>query len=497
MRQGGHLKVLLTARDLAASRAISTLKDNMGMEVSVLAAYKEDRYSSWVHRASKVYFLESFKHYWNIERLIAICLKQKVDVVYAGWGPVAEDPGFALACRRVMPRLFLIAPDVEVLKVSGDKPRTRELVRQAGVPRLCGTGELPRELPEARRQAHMIGFPDRPVLFKGTNTGGGADIRCVTTWEEFETTFLTKRPIARSSTGIGLFLEQYLPEAYHIEVQVAGDKYGNVMVLDVRDCSLQDGYAKRVEESPPDPRKLSAELMEKIREYALQIAQYLARTYGFICVITIEFLVTPEGKIYFIEINARLQVEHGVTEERIGLDLVKLQFDLAMGEPLSTIIQGDLKNKADAVMEARIYVPGRYGDKLVRGFEYFPFGDDVRIDTYLPGYLSPHFVGHVANVIVSANGEDARERARTRLLNVLRELDLIGVGTNRYEQMALLDHVDFIGGYHTTTLIGKYREEGILEQRIQELDSQDRERRRYFGPTEVADPSWIFDLKRG
>ena len=433
-------KILVANRGEIACRIIRTCQK---MGIRTVAVYSEaDRDTLHVKMADEGYLLGApapAESYLNISRIIALAQTAGAEAIHPGYGFLAESPIFARACQKADIRF--IGPYPYVMENMEDKVRARKLARDAGIPILPGTDTTVEDA-QATSAAWELGFP---LMVKAAQGGGGIGIRIINSPEDLKSVIQQQRVLVTSAFGSSLlYFERYLPGASHIEVQIIGDEHGNLVHLFERDCSVQRRNQKLVEESPAI--KLTPEQREKVWGYALKLARHI----GYTNAGTVEFLVSPDGDIFFLEMNTRLQVEHGVTEMITGLDLVELQLRVSAGERLP-ITADDVKANGHAI-EVRIY-PEDSSTFLpsagkIRDFR-LPSGDHIRVETALsPGYeVTIYYEPLVAKLI--AWGQD-REEARLRLVDTLGSFRIYGVKSNVQALNNALTSPSFVdGSYHT------------------------------------------------
>jgi acetyl-CoA carboxylase biotin carboxylase subunit len=385
--------------------------------------------------------------YLNIPAVISAAVAYGADAVHPGYGFLSENGDFAEACQRS--GLHFVGPRARHIRLMGDKPRALRIMKRAGVPVLPGSdGNGVTELRDALVQARTLGFP---VLIKAAAGGGGKGMRVANSEEELTRLF----PLARSESEAAfgsrkMYLEKYVTDARHVEFQIVADSQRSVIHLGERDCSIQRRHQKVLEEAPCPV--LSPRLREKMGKAAVRAAEVV----GYSNVGTVEFLLTPDNEFYFIEMNTRIQVEHGVTEMVTGVDLVKESLRLAMGEALS-LKQRQVKLRGAAI-ECRVYAedpdlhlpsPGLVAN------HHPPGGLGVRIETALyDGYEIPvHYDPLVAKLIVHA---ETRDLAIARAKAALREYVIDGVKTNIPLHLRILDDQDFRSGSVSTRFLTRY-----------------------------------------
>jgi geranyl-CoA carboxylase alpha subunit len=376
--------------------------------------------------------------YLRIDKIVGAARRTGAEAVHPGYGFLAENPELARACADA--GLAFIGPSVEAMEIMGDKARARAQARDVGVPCIPGHEGEDQSAEAFARAAEEIGYP---LMIKAVAGGGGRGLRRVDSASELAPSLERARSEAAGAFGDGdLLLERYVERARHVEVQVFGDRAGNVIHLGERDCSLQRRHQKIIEECP------SPAVGEVLREEMGTAAVRLAESVGYVGAGTVEFLLDRDGRFYFLEMNTRLQVEHPVTEMVTGLDLVEWQLRIAAGEPLP-IAQSAVRLAGHAI-EARLYAedPGRgflpqAGE--VRWFQPPASRPGVRVDAGIrTGSIVPPFYDPLVAKVV-ARGE-SRDQARRRLIGALEECVLFGPRHNRSFLIALLEDPAFVAG---------------------------------------------------
>jgi acetyl-CoA carboxylase, biotin carboxylase subunit len=385
--------------------------------------------------------------YLNIPAVVSAAVAYGADAVHPGYGFLSENGDFAEACHRS--GLHFVGPRARHIRLMGDKPRALRIMKKAGVPVLPGSeGTGVTELREAQTQARMLGYP---VLIKAAAGGGGKGMRVVRSPEQLTRLFPQARSESEAAFGSRkMYLEKYLERARHVEFQILADQRRNVIHLGERDCSIQRRHQKVLEESPCPV--LSARLRERMGKAAVRAAEVV----GYSNVGTVEFLLTPDGEFYFIEMNTRIQVEHGVTEMVTGVDLVKESLLLAMGQPLR-IKQRQVTLKGSAI-ECRIYAEDpelHLPSPGVVSNHHSPGGLGVRVETALyDGYRVPvHYDPLVAKLIVHAENRDL---AIARSKAALREYLIDGIKTNIPLHLKILEDPDFRAGQVATDFLTRF-----------------------------------------
>ncbi len=384
--------------------------------------------------------------YLSIPAMLSAAEARGCDAVHPGYGFLAENGDFAEACTRS--GLTFIGPRVRNIKLMGDKARARRFMRRAGVPVLPGSPSSVRTLDDAAQIAREIGFP---VLVKATGGGGGRGLRIVREPGELAAAVDAARREGQAAFGQPrIYVEKYVEGARHIELQILADQQRNVVQLGERECSVQRRYQKVLEESP------SPALDRRLRARMARSALRVAAAIGYTNVGTVEFLLGPSGEYWFIEMNTRVQVEHGVTEVLTGVDIVKEGIRAAAGLPLS-VRQRDVVPRGHAI-ECRINaedpVTLRPSPGTVRAV-WLPGGPGIRVDAALHAraVVPPYYDSLLAKVI--AHGAD-RAEAIARMRAALAELKVEGIATNVAMHAALLEDPDFVAGRVDTCFLERW-----------------------------------------
>jgi acetyl-CoA carboxylase, biotin carboxylase subunit len=441
-------RVLVANRGEIAVRVIRAAHE-LGMEaVAVYSTADEDAlHVRMADRAVRIGPPPAAQSYLNIPSVVAAAKTTGCDAVHPGYGFLSENPAFVLACRES--DLVFVGPDADVMERMGDKVQAKAEARAAGVPVVPGT-EGSASVGEARSVADELGYP---VLLKATAGGGGKGMRLVGDPDELEGSFRTASAEALAAFGDGsLYVEKTIAPARHVEIQVLCDGQGGVLTLGERECSIQRRHQKLIEESP------SPALTPDRREEMEAAAERACRAIGYRSAGTFEFLVGPDGGFYFIELNARLQVEHPVSELTTGIDLVHGQLRLARGEALPATGRAPRRGHA---IEFRINAedPARGFAPAPGTIERFrpPLGPGVRVDTAVEDgtVISPYYDSLIAKVVVSA---DDRDGAIARARRALAELEVSGVPTTRELELDILASEPFVGGSYSTS----YLDEAVL-----------------------------------
>ena len=438
-------KILIANRGEIVCRIIGTCRK---LGISTVAIYSTaDKDSLHVKLADEAVLVGEAspkESYLNLERILEAAKLIGADAIHPGYGFLSENARFAARCEEE--GICFIGPTPEVMEKMGDKLRARKLAKKAGLPVLPGTDEAIDDA-HAESRAWSLGFP---LMVKAAEGGGGIGIHIIDSMDELLPLIQRTRQVAEHAFGSPrLFFERYLRNASHVEVQLIGDQHGNLLHLHERDCSIQRRNQKLIEETPSE--KLSPRLRKKISKLALKLGRYI----GYTNAGTVEFLVSQDEEIFFLEMNTRLQVEHGVTELVTGLDLVELQIRSAWGEPLP-ITQEQVVSNGHAI-EARVYPedPETFIPQVGTVSDlHLPTGEFIRVDSALcRGYeVTLHYEPLLAKVM--AWGED-RPQALKGILQALLEFRIDGVETNIPLLREILFQKEFAcGTYHTGSLPG-------------------------------------------
>ncbi len=374
--------------------------------------------------------------YLNMRAILSACRITGAQAIHPGFGFLSENAAFARMCRRC--GIVFIGPSPEAIERMGDKAQARETMKAAGVPVIPGSDGVVADLEQARQEGERIGYP---VMVKASAGGGGRGIRLVRSPEELEDAFYNARQEALSFFGDDrLYMEKFVENPHHVEVQILADRMGNIVHLGERDCSIQRRNQKVLEEAPCPSPLMTPQLREKMGE----AAKKAARAAEYENAGTIEFLLDKNGQFYFMEMNTRIQVEHPITEMITGVDIVKEQLRIACGEPLS--FTQDQVHISGHAIECRINAenpakdfrpcPGRINAL------YVPGGPGVRIDSAMyAGYtIPPYYDSMIAKLIVHA---PTRQEAIHKMRWALAEFLVEGVDTNIDFQLNLLKDKEF------------------------------------------------------
>jgi acetyl-CoA carboxylase biotin carboxylase subunit len=443
----GFQKILIANRGEIAVRIIRACR-NMGIR-SVAIYSKEDENSLHVQLADQRICIgegPAKNSYLNMDRIITAALNVEADAIHPGFGFLSENSAFVRKCQEN--GITFIGPEADVMDRMGNKSQARKTMMEAGIPVVPGTKE-PVYDPEVGRQlAGEIGYP---VIIKASSGGGGKGMRVARSEGEFEEQFnLAQRESANAFGDDTMYLERFVENPRHVEIQIMADTMGNVVSLGDRDCSVQRNHQKLIEEYP------SPAISEETRKAMSRYAVLAAKTVGYTNAGTIEYIVDPKGGFYFMEMNTRIQVEHGVTEMVTGTDLIIEQIRVAMGEPLS-FSQKDIKPKGHAIecrINAEIPEMNFMPSPGVVEHMHLPAGNGVRVDTGLyAGYKIPsEYDSMIAKVIVHGPN---REAAIRKMRSALDEMLIMGVKTNLDFQYQIMRHPLFVEGRADTGFIEK------------------------------------------
>ncbi|MBS4456725.1 acetyl-CoA carboxylase biotin carboxylase subunit [Tuanshanicoccus lijuaniae] len=438
-------KVLIANRGEIAVRIIRACR-NMGIR-SVAIYSVEDQESLHVKLADQRICIGEGpirNSYLNKESIVTAAINIGADAIHPGFGFLSENPDFARLCQEH--GIKFIGPQAEVMERMGDKSRARQTMKAAGVPIVPGTDGRLHDVENAVEAVKQIGYP---VMIKASAGGGGKGMRVAHNENEFEQLFnIAQRESINAFGDDAMYLERYIVNPKHVEIQILADELGNITALGERDCSVQRNHQKLIEESP------SPAINDVTRQAMNEAAIIAAQTVGYTNAGTIEFILDASGEFYFMEMNTRIQVEHGVTELVTGVDLIIEQIRVANGEPLS-FQQKDIQWRGHAI-ECRINaeIPEKNfmpNPGLVEHI-HFPAGNGVRVDSALyAGYRIPaDYDSMIAKILVHA---PTREAAILKMRSALDEMVIIGVETNLDFQYQLLRHPLFVEGRVDTGFI--------------------------------------------
>jgi acetyl-CoA carboxylase biotin carboxylase subunit len=438
-------RVLVANRGEIAVRVIRALHE-LGIEAIAVYSTADDGalHTRLADRAVRIGPPAASASYLNIPSVVAAAVTTGCQAVHPGYGFLAENPAFVQACADN--DLVFVGPDADVMARMGDKVQAKAELARTGVPLVPGT-DHPTEVAEARVVAGELGYP---VLLKASAGGGGKGMRLVTSADQIDQAFQTASNEALAAFGDGsLYVEKALVQARHVEVQVLADAAGGVLTLGERECSIQRRHQKLIEESP------SPALTQTLRDEMEDAVERACRQIGYTNAGTFEFLLGPDRSFYFIELNARLQVEHPVTELVTGIDLVREQLRIAAGEPLRTTGRAERRGHA---IEVRLNAedPTRDFAPAPGRIERFrpPLGPFVRVDTHVEDgtVVPPFYDSLLAKLVVWA---DDRPSAIARARRSLDELELDGVPTTREFALETLRSEAFLSGEYSTDFVAE------------------------------------------
>ena len=458
-------KVLIANRGEIALRVIKTCK---ALGIKTVAVYSdEDRNSLHVKNATESYHIGEAapaKSYLNQEKILDVMLSSGTDAVHPGYGFLSENDDFARLCEKN--KINFIGPSADSMNLCGDKMRCKEAMLKAKVPTVPGSPDLVKDADEAEKIANEIGYP---VMLKSVYGGGGRGIRIVNTDQELQDGYETVT--AESIAAVGksaIIVEKFLEKTRHIEYQMCRDHHGNAVHLFERECSIQRRNQKLIEQTP------SPAVDEAKREEIGELVVKAAEAVDYTNLGTAEFLRADNGEFYFIEINARLQVEHPISEMVSGLDFVKLQLDIANGEPLP-FKQSDLKMNGYAI-ECRINAEDTFLDFAPSTGPVpnvtIPSGPSVRCDTYLyPGCtVSPFYDSLMAKLCTWGQ---TFEESRLRMLNALNDFYIQGVETSIPLYKTILKTDEYKNGQLSTDFLKRF---GIIDRLKEDLKNQRKDK---------------------
>ncbi|MEK6410416.1 MAG: acetyl-CoA carboxylase biotin carboxylase subunit [Acidobacteriota bacterium] len=459
MAKRSFYKILIANRGEIALRLMRTCR---AMGISTIAVYSDAD-----ARAPHVRFADEAVHigpapskdsYLSIGKIIDAARRTGAEAIHPGYGFLSENAGFAEACEAA--GITFIGPTADAIRKMGLKSTARKLMSDAGVPIVRGYDGKDQSLETLSKNAEAIGLP---VLIKASAGGGGKGMRVVRDARELQEAIEAAHREAEKAFGDHtLLLEKYLENARHVEVQILGDNHGHLIHLFERECSIQRRHQKVIEESP------SPAVSPQLRKLICEAAVAVGRAIGYTNAGTVEFILAPSGEFYFIEVNTRLQVEHPVTELITGLDLVKLQIEVAEGRPLS-LAQKDIRQTGHAI-EARLYAEDPDNNFLpatgtLQEWDMPASIDGLRIDAGVDAgtEVGIHYDPLLAKMIAHASD---RETALRKLAHGLRSLFAPGVQTNREFLIRVLEHAEFASGsYHT----------GFVDEHLDELLTRENE----------------------
>ncbi len=441
-------KILVANRGEIAVRIIRACRE---MGIKTVAVYSEaDRDALHTMLADEAICIgpaASSQSYLNMERILSACVVTQADAIHPGFGFLSENARFAELCEKCS--IAFIGPSAEIINRMGNKSEARKTMMEAGIPVVPGTKEPVFTAERGLELAESIGFP---VMIKASSGGGGKGMRVSRSREDFTENFQNAQlESVKGFSDDTMYIEKYIEQPRHIEFQIMADKYGNVVHLGERDCSIQRRHHKVLEESPC--QVISDELRKKMGQTAVMAAKAV----NYENAGTIEFLLDKDKNFYFMEMNTRIQVEHPVTEMVTGLDLIKEQIRVAAGEPLSvkqediTISGHALECRINAENPSRNFMP--CPGKITN--IHLPGGNGVRLDTHIYSdyIVPPNYDSMLLKLIV--HGKD-RQEAIAKMRSALGELIIEGIETNVDFQYEIINHPAFQSGETDTGFIPQY-----------------------------------------
>lgn len=440
-------KILIANRGEIAVRIIRACKE---MNIKTVAIYSEaDKNALHTRLADEAICMgpaEPQKSYLNIKNIIEAAYITGADSIHPGFGFLSENAQFAKICEES--NIKFIGPSSKVIDLLGNKSNSKELMKEAGVPVIPGSDGSVKGLKDAVIIAEKIGYP---VMLKAAAGGGGKGIRIANNKEELETNYnIVKQEAKISFNDDEIYIEKFIKNPRHVEIQILADEHGNVVHLGERDCTIQRKHQKLIEETP------STVVDEKLRNKMGNAAVKAAKIAGYTSCGTVEFLVDSDKNFYFMEMNTRIQVEHPITEMRTGIDIVKEQIRIVAGEELK-FKQKEIEFRGHSI-ECRInaenpnknFMPSPGQIKEIN----LPGGNGIRIDTAIyNGYIiPPNYDSMIAKIIVFGN---TRNEAIAKMKRALEELVIDGVDTNRDFLFSIIKNPNFIRGNYDTSFIDK------------------------------------------
>ena len=440
-------KILIANRGEIAVRVIRACKE---MGIQTVAVYSEaDKDALHVALADEAYCIGGplvKDSYLNVNAIFTVAKRSMANAIHPGYGLLSETAEFARKCKEN--GITFIGPDPEVIEKMGDKDAARRTMKEAGVPIIEGS-DIIEDVSDGIEIARKVGYP---ILIKARSGGGGRGIRPVYKEEEFESNYYSAKEEASAAFGDGaLYIEKFLTEVKHVEVQVLADKFGKVVVLGDRDCSMQRKNQKLIEECP------APALSKEVRIKMYEAARNATSAVNYVTVGTIEFLLDKEQNFYFMEMNTRLQVEHSVTEMVCGIDIVKWQIRTAAGMDISFAeesihVQGRAIECRICAEDPNTFMPSCGKVELL----HVPGGHNVRFDSALyQGYsIPPYYDSMLGKVIVAGKN---REEAIRKMRTVLSELVIKGVVHNSEMHLNLIGNSEFEDASYTTNFMKKHK----------------------------------------
>lgn len=438
-------KILIANRGEIAVRIIRACKE---MNIKTVAVYSEmDKDAMHTRLADEAVCIgpaNAGKSYLNLKNIIEAANITGADSIHPGFGFLSENSQFAKICEES--NIKFIGPSYQVIELMGNKSNAKELMKSAGVPVIPGSDGSVKGLKDAIKIASQIGYP---VMLKAAAGGGGKGIRIVNSPEELENSYnIVKQEAKISFNDDEIYIEKFIKNPRHVEIQILADEHGNVIHLGERDCSIQRKNQKVIEETP------STAIDDKLRTKMGEAAIKAAKVAGYTSCGTIEFLVDSDKNFYFMEMNTRIQVEHPITEERTGIDIVKAQIKIAASEPLK-LKQKDIEFRGHSI-ECRINAENPSKNFMpcpgtITGLN-LPGGNGVRVDTAIyEGYtIPPSYDSMIAKIITHG---DTRNEAISKMKRALEEIVIEGVETNIDFLFNIIKNPNFIRGNFDTSFI--------------------------------------------
>ncbi|KEA45864.1 acetyl-CoA carboxylase biotin carboxylase subunit [Campylobacter mucosalis] len=439
-------RVLIANRGEIALRALRTIKE-MGKEAIVVysTADRDALYVKYADAAICIGSPRSSDSYLNIPAIISAAEISEADAIFPGYGFLSENQNFVEICEHH--KIKFIGPSVQAMAIMSDKSKAKQVMQRAGVPVIPGSDGAIKDIKFAKELAKQIGYP---VILKAAAGGGGRGMRVVEREEDLEKAFWSAESEAVTAFGDGtMYMEKYILNPRHIEVQIIGDSHGNVLHVGERDCSMQRRHQKLIEESP------AILLDENTRKRLHETAVKAAKAIGYEGAGTFEFLVDKHLNFYFIEMNTRLQVEHCVSEMVSGLDLIELMIRVAQGEKLPS--QDSIKLHGHAI-ECRITAedPNSFVPNPGEITKYVcPGGRNVRMDSHVyQGYSVPPFYDSMIGKLIV--WDETREKAIHKMRVALEQLIIGGIKTTRDFHIQMMKNKDFISNNYDTNYLSKH-----------------------------------------
>lgn len=444
-------KILIANRGEITCRIIRTCKE---LGVKTVAVYSDaDKNSLHVQMADEAIHIgasQASESYLVHEKIINAAKESGAEGIHPGYGFLSENPSFNKKVRDA--GITFIGPEPEPMRLLGSKVESRIKMMEAGVPVIPGMKSASLDIEAFKTEAYKMGFP---VLIKASAGGGGKGMRIVHSADKIEEAFNSAVRESKNAFGSDeVFLEKYIESPRHIEIQVARDKHGNAVHIFERECSIQRRHQKIIEETPSTA--VTDEIRQKMGEAAIKAVEAV----NYDSVATVEFLLDKDGNFYFLEVNTRIQVEHPITEMVSGVDLVKLQLEIASGEKLP-FSQNNLKPNGHAI-ECRIYAEDAENNFMPTGGQIHilkePIGEGIRIDTGIKqgDEVTSFYDPIMAKLVTHGN---TRDEARNKMIEALKNYVCLGVKTSTRFMIDVLEHNKFISGDTYTNFIDENKDE--------------------------------------